>query len=339
MGRSLIGLGISLVSLYLVFSQVNLAETASILRTAILGWIVVMLIAQCVDVLLRAWRWQRLLEPIQHVRYIRTLEYLLIGYLANNVLPARLGELVRCHYLGDREHISRATALGTVVVERVIDTAVVVTIASLAILVLRVRGLVASAVLVGLAVTALLVVGLIIGLTAHRLPGADRVIAFARRWPKLVDLTGKLRGGLAVISRPRTLAEALVLSFFAWSATVVMFAAAAQALGVQLTTAQAALLASGVALATGIPSGPSNLGTFDLAAVAILGTFGVDRETSLAIALLAHASVLVITSTGGAVSLLRLGWRHNRETALADAAESADAAGVAEVADPPVASA
>ena len=54
------------------------------------------------------------------------LGYLLVGYLANNILPARLGELVRSHYLGDREGISRASALGTVVVERVVDTAVVV---------------------------------------------------------------------------------------------------------------------------------------------------------------------------------------------------------------------
>ena len=56
--------------------------------------------------------------------------YLAVGYAANNVLPARLGELVRSHYLGDREGISRTTTLGTVVVERVVDTGMVVAIAS-----------------------------------------------------------------------------------------------------------------------------------------------------------------------------------------------------------------
>ena len=200
----------------------------------------------------------------------RSSSYLLIGYLANNVLPARLGELVRCHYLGDREGISRTTVLGTVVVERVVDTAVVVAIASVAILVLHVRGVVASAVLFGLAITALLVVVLAIGIAAHRLPGAERLAATRRALADAcAELAGKLRDGLAVAGRPRTLAEALVLSLVAWSCTVVGFAAAGQALGVQLTTAEAALLASGVALATAIPSGPGNLGTFDLAAVAI----------------------------------------------------------------------
>ncbi len=133
------------------------------------------------------------------------LGYLLVGYLANNVLPARLGELVRSHYLGDREGISRASTLGTVVVERVVDTAVVVAIGAVAILVLQVRGVVASAVLVGLAITGLLVLALAAGIVAHRLPGADRVLAFAERRPRVVELARRLHDGLAVARRPRTL--------------------------------------------------------------------------------------------------------------------------------------
>ena len=273
----------------------------------------------CLDLTARAIRWQRLLAPVGHVPYGRTLQYLLIGYLANNVLPARLGELVRCHYLGDREGLSRATTLGTVVVERVVDTAVVVSIAALAIVVLQVRGLVANAVLFGLAVTALLVVILAILVAAQRLPGAERIATTAERWPRVADAARKLHGGLAVAGRPRTLAEALVFSGLAWSATVVAFAAAGQAVGVQLTTAQAALLASGVALATAIPSGPGNLGTFDLAATAIASTFGLDRERAVALAIVSHATVLVVTSVGGGAALLRLGWRPRPPAPISEA--------------------
>ncbi len=310
--RAVIGLAVSLAALAFIVRQVDLGRTADILARASLGWIAVMLLFQALDVILRAVRWQRLVEPIHHVRLLPITGYLLIGYLANNVLPARLGELVRCHYLGDREGISRTTTLGTVVVERVVDTAVVVVLASFAILVLQVRGLVASAVLIGLAITGLLVVGLAIGVAAHRLPGAERLVAFVQRWPRVHEIGGKLRGGLAVAGRPRTLAEALILSFAAWTATLLAFAAAGQSLGVQMTTAQAALLAAGVALASAIPAGPSNLGTFDLAAVAIAATFGLDAETALALALVAHASILITTSVGGAVALIALGWRGGR---------------------------
>ena len=306
--RTLVGFVVSIAALAFVLNQADLGRTADALRTVNPGWILAMLGLQAVDVLLRAWRWQRLLKPIHAVRYRPMLGYLLIGYFANNILPARLGELVRSHYVGDREGVSRTTALGTVVVERIIDTAVVVSIASLAILVLHVRGLVASAVLIGLALSGLLIVALALGLAAHRLPGVERVIGAVARWPQIGELARKLRGGLAVAGQPRVLAEAILLSLAAWAATVLAFLAAGQSLGIEMTVSQASLLAAGTALASAIPAGPSNLGTFDLAAVEIALTFGIDRDTGLALALIAHASILIITSVGGAIALLWLGW-------------------------------
>lgn len=267
-----------------------------------------------IDLVVRAVRWRRLLAPIRDVSFGATFAYLLIGYLANNVLPARLGELVRCHYLGDREGLSRATALGTVVVERVVDIAVVVAIAAAAILVLSVRGIVASAVLVGVAIGVLLAVALAVGIAAHRLPGAARVAALAERWPRIRELVTRLREGLAVAGDARTLFEALALSVVAWGATLLAFAAAGQAVGVELSIGQASLLASGVALASAIPSGPASLGTFELAAVRIAQVLGIAAAPAFAMALIVHATILLITSTGGVIALVRLGWGKSEAT-------------------------
>jgi glycosyltransferase 2 family protein len=303
-----IGLAISIFSLWFVLRDVDLGQAWAIIRTANPGWLALGLVCLSADVLIRAVRWQRLILPIQRVRYVPILGYLLVGYLANNVLPARLGELVRSHYLGDRERISRASTLGTVVVERVVDIAVLVAIAAVAILVLNVRGVVASAILVGLAVTGLLVVALAIGITAHRLPGARRLAIVVERWPSMAEGARKLRHGLAVAGRPRTLAEALVLSVAAWGATVIAFAAIGQAIGLHLLIGEASLLAAGIALATAIPSGPGYLGTYELAAVKIAEALGRSTDQAFALALLAHASVIILTSVAGAVAFLRLGW-------------------------------
>jgi len=309
--RGGIGAAISVVAIWLVLRSVDVGQTVEILRAADLGWIVLVAVFVVVDLLTRALRWQRLVAPIGHVGFLPMLAYLLIGYLANNVLPARLGELVRSHYLGDREGLSRTTTLGTVVVERVVDFVVVVAIASAAILVLSVRGIVANAVLVGVALAALLAAAIAIGVAAHRLPGAERIAVIAGRWPRVTDLAGKLRGGLAVAGRPRTLGEALVLSLLAWGATVLACAAAGQAVGIELTIGQASLLAAGVALVTAIPAGPANLGTFELAAVEIAKAVGVPPHEAFAIALLVHATILALTSVGGLVALVRLGWRRS----------------------------
>lgn len=313
--RGAIGIAISIVALFLVLRQVDLAAAGRVLVAASPSWLALVVVAYVADILLRALRWQRLLAPVHRVAYGRTLDYLLVGYLANNVLPARLGELVRSHYLGDREGVSRTTTLGTVVVERVVDTTALVAIASVAILVLQVRGVVASAVLVGIALTGLLVVGLAVALVAHRLPGADRAIVAIGRWPRVHELARRLRGGLAVASRPRTLGSAVVLSLGAWSASTIGMAAAGQSIGLQLTTAQAALLASGIALATAIPSGPGYLGTFELAGVTIGTVLGIPSDTSFALALIVHLAILAVTSTGGLVAFVRV-WRRPSATAI-----------------------
>lgn len=307
--RALLGSVISIVALALVLRSVDLGRTVDVIRAASPAWLALVAGSIGIDVLIRTVRWQRLLAPIRAVAFGHVLGYLLIGYLANNVLPARLGELVRSHYLGDREGMSRSATLGTVVVERVVDTAVVVAIAALAIIVLNVRGIVTGAVQAGAAVVALLIVMLAIGIAAHRLPGAGMAAAWIGRWPRLGQAVGRLRGGLAVAGRPRTLAEALILSVIAWGATMLAFAAAGQAVGLELRFGEAALMSSGVALASAIPAGPGYLGTYELAAFKIAEALGRPAEPAFAVALIVHVTIFLITSGGGLVALSRLGWR------------------------------
>jgi uncharacterized protein (TIRG00374 family) len=304
LARAIVGLAISAVAVYLVARQVDLAAAADVLRGANPGWVGATVACIVVDVTLRALRWQGLLAPVARLRLATVAASLLVGYLANNILPARLGELVRSHHLGDRTGVSRASILGTVVVERVVDTGALVAIASAAIVVLSVRGIVASAVLLGLALTGILVAALALALVAHRLPYADRVVAAVERWPAVVRAASQLRGGLAVAGRPRTMAGAISWSIAAWAATIVAFALAGQAIGVELTWGQAALLAAGVSLVTAIPAGPGYIGTFELAAVEIAKAVGVPADSAFALALLVHFVILAVTTIGGVVGFL-----------------------------------
>ncbi len=302
--RALLGLAISAIAIALVARQVDVAAAGDVLRGANPVFVVATVGCIVLDVTLRALRWRGLLAPVARLRLATVAASLLVGYLANNILPARLGELVRSHHLGDRTGVSRASVLGTVVVERVVDTGVLVTIASVAIVILSVRGIVASAVLLGLALTGFLVAALALALVAHRLPYADRVIATVERWPAVVRAASRLRGGLAVAGRPRTMAGAIGWSVAAWGATIVAFALAGQAIGVELTWGQAALLAAGVSLVTAIPAGPGYIGTFELAAVEIGKAVGVPADPAFALALLVHAAILGVTTIGGVTAFL-----------------------------------
>lgn len=69
----------------------------------------------------RAVRWRRLLQHIRPIPTARLFPVVVVGYMANNLLPLRLGELVRSYYVGEREDISKAAALITIFVERLLD--------------------------------------------------------------------------------------------------------------------------------------------------------------------------------------------------------------------------
>jgi glycosyltransferase 2 family protein len=326
LARAGVGILISVVALFLVIRSVDVPAAWNVLKSADPRWVAVLVVFVCSDVLLRALRWRALLAPVAAVPYGTTLASNLVGYLANNILPARLGELVRAHDLGERTGISRSTILGTIVVERVVDTVVVVAIAAIAILALSVRGIVASAILVSLAVSVLLVVAIVVGIAAHRLPGAQRAATYLDRWPRVREVLSRLRDGLSIAKDGRTMLVAVLLTITAWGCTVLAFAAAAQAVGVQPTIGQAALLSAGTNLSTAIPSAPGYVGTYELAAVTIAGSIGISRVSALAFAVLVHVTALLITSIGGAIAFAQGQRARGRRRTLAALASVAEVA-------------
>jgi hypothetical protein len=93
------------------------------MKSAHYSWLVLMFFLLMVSHVLRSWRWRYLLEPIKPGIGLRNLfSGVIVGYFVNNILP-RAGELVRPYAIGRLEMISKSTALGTIVVERIMDGA------------------------------------------------------------------------------------------------------------------------------------------------------------------------------------------------------------------------
>ena len=102
---------------------------------------------------------------------------------------------MRSHALGEGEGVSRTTVLGTVVVERIVDTVIVVALAALAVVLLDVGGVASTAVVLGRRFVGVLLIGLLVAVVSHRLPGAERVTALVARFPLVLDLGRRLREG------------------------------------------------------------------------------------------------------------------------------------------------
>jgi uncharacterized protein (TIRG00374 family) len=303
--RAVLGLAISAVAIALVLSRTDLAAVMSAIRAATSALLALTIVATCLDLACRTRRWAAILRPVKDVAAARVLGYLLIGYLANNVLPARMGELVRSHFAGDREHVSRATVLGTIVVERLIDTGVLVAIAGSCVVLLGVGGTFGVAIVTGGVLTIGLIAVVVVLQLSSRL-SLRRWSSALGRWGRLSGIAARLRTGVAVAGSPRVLMAAIGWSVLAWSATIAGFVAAGWAIGAHPSVLAVALVASGTALSTAIPAGPGYIGTFELAGTQIGQLVGIDPTHALALTLVAHASVLALTSIGGGVALIML---------------------------------
>jgi len=115
------GLLISALFIYLALRNVDMTRLWQVITSAKLFFLFLIIVLTFLQFIVRAWRWRILLEPIKTTGFMNRLCTIFIGFGANCVFPARLGEFIRANYLGHSEGISGSSAFGTLVVERLFD--------------------------------------------------------------------------------------------------------------------------------------------------------------------------------------------------------------------------
>ncbi len=116
-----LGLLISAFFLYRAISGLHLPTVADALRAANYWWLIPSVLVYFVAVWGRTWRWHYMLRPIKPISLKRLFPVVCIGYMGNNVYPARAGEVIRSYVLKRKEDVSMSASLATIVVERVFD--------------------------------------------------------------------------------------------------------------------------------------------------------------------------------------------------------------------------
>lgn len=308
----LIGLLVSLAAVWLVVHSVDLGACATVLSHADPVPLVACLAVIATQVTLRSFRWRLLLPPPPgggHIEIKRIAPPLLVGYLGNAVLPARLGEPIRAYLVARREKLDAVEAFGSVILERVVDTATLAVVACIAAVGVNAPSWIVQATALAAvgatAVTAALVVvgpGRLMFLT-RRIAGRLHIAAPAE--PVLRRLDDFARG----IDRPcrsGVVVVAAVVSAVCWMLDATTFWLVAQSIGAPVSPAAALLIGAVTVLGTALPSAPGYVGTFELAASTTAQALGVASAPALALAVLAHAVTVLPTAVAGAVSLLAM---------------------------------
>ena len=117
----LVGVAISGLFVYLAFRKSDFGKIASILVSLRYYWYIWSLAALALHLYLKSLRWQFLLSSLKQITIVSAFSNVTIGLMANNILPARLGEFVRLYSMAKTEKLSKSTVLSTLIVERLFD--------------------------------------------------------------------------------------------------------------------------------------------------------------------------------------------------------------------------
>ena len=316
--RVWIGVAFTCLCLWVSLRNVPLAEVGDALAGANL-WILVGLSApaHCLQVYVRALRWRYLTEPIKPISRGDLYRAQSVGFMTNNLVPLRIGELVRVWFLARQTRTEPAQILGTVVVERVIDVIVVLLMAGLGFALVGVGEGGNEVFARGAKIMAPAAVVPVIGLVVLRTAPAfvKRVAEAATRplSPRLADLVeaqlDRFLEGLGALHGGTHLLWIAWHSFVSWFLlSAVPMAAAMLAVGIDLGSLQQwvsvswiVLAALGVAVA--LPSAPGFVGPYQGAFVLALAPFGIDRATAFAVGALAWVVFWVTLVVQGLVAL------------------------------------
>jgi glycosyltransferase 2 family protein len=321
--RLVTGVAISAAFLAVTVSRVDLGETARALGRAAPGGILLALILVIVELTIRAQRWRVLLQPSAQVPLRSAFAYLTIGYFANLLLPARLGDVTRAYLAGRTFRISSLITLGTVVVERVSDMAVILLVVLVAGLAVAPSSEVAGwAELLAVAAVIGLAAAVVIGIGVLRSGLLDR--RFGRQIRAIVARVAE--GGTALRQR-RGAALVLGLTVLPFGVGVCTFGAISGALGLPLGPVEWAFVLGVLALSTAIPAAPGSLGTYEFAGVTALSILGIGPSQALAATVLIHVIEALPPALLGLVATLVLHVRVRDAEAAASAPVSASAEG------------
>lgn len=261
-------------------------------------WLVLAVAADVLVYVSQGWRWNILLAPVQRLPLWRSVQAIYIGLFANELLPLRSGELIRCYLVALWNRIPFPLVLSSALIERLIDGAwLIFGFAAVSLFVDLPQDLVAGVwILAGVvgAIGALLVFAVLNRRFAHH-------VTTRHRWSEVLRTAVE---GLHAMGRSRTFPMAVVASIVYLALQVVPIHAMLEGYGLDLPWGAAAVVLVVLRLGTVLPSAPGNVGLFHLFAyLGLHRVMGVDAQTAKSVAGVMFFIVTVPLLVAGAVAL------------------------------------
>ncbi|HET9914528.1 MAG TPA: lysylphosphatidylglycerol synthase transmembrane domain-containing protein [Anaerolineales bacterium] len=316
-----LGVLISIFFIWLALRGLHLEEFWDAVKQANYIWLLPGIAVYFVGVWVRAWRWHYLLSPIKKIPTQTMFPITTIGYMGNNVYPARAGEVLRAVILKRKEGVPVSASLATIIVERIFDGVVMlafifVNLPELAKLT-SASGFVGNIQQVAIIGTGVFLSALAVFLLAAMFPqvtarvGLGLIERFApkRLQEKITGIMHKFLDGLASLRSPFNVLMVFFTSVIIWLLETGKYWFVMHAFNFSVSFFALMLMNGIVNLATTIPSAPGYIGTFDAPGIAVLTAYNVEHSVAAGYTLVLHVALWLPITLLGAYYLAREGVR------------------------------
>ena len=312
LGRSA-GIAISLALLGWLLCSFDLPSVGRAFQTANFLYLIPAAFVFGFDLVMRAGRWGTLFDGDCRPGARSLFIAYMIGYFANNVLPARSGDLVRAYVLGEREGASKSMVLATVVVERIADLFVTILLLSFLLLLHPIpewpaRVSILLAVLGGSALLSMVILARWGAVLVRRVLKRIRFLP-ANLLEKIGAAGANFILGISGLRRKRNLTLFLTYTTVIWLSEIGLVWLFGLMFSLPLAFGGALFVLLSTAISMAIPSSPGSIGTFEIFTVNALKLLGITGADGLSFALLMHATTLLESSVIGVACLMESGYR------------------------------
>ena len=315
-----LGVAISAIFLFFALRGLKLGDFWESVKNAKYWWLLPGLAVYFLAVWVRAWRWHYLLKPIKSVSVRKMFPITCIGYMGNNIYPARAGEVLRAVILKRKEGVSISASLATIIVERIFDAVVMLgfvflNLPELARVASADSGFVGNIQQFALIGTGLFIGALVLFILAAMFP---RVTLRIGQWfidhllpgkvrEKAIGIMHKFLDGLAALRSPFNVLMVLLTSILIWLLETIKYWFVMHAFTFTVSFF-ALMLLNGVAnLATTIPAAPGYIGTWEAVTKAVLMAYNVPGAEALGYAVVLHVALWLPITLLGAYYMAREG--------------------------------
>ncbi len=287
------GIAVSALFTYLAVRHVDFGAFWAALKSIAWWWLAPALAALALGVFLRGLRWRLLFARETRPSVGAATSALLIGYLFNNILPARAGELARVVALHQRAGTSRVEALATAFTERLYDVLTLLALLFVSAPFLPEVTWLRRAALLAVILTALLLAVILVLAVYGERPARLALRPLARipgvSLGRIDRAAANLVQGLAALRRPGLAAPAFLLTVVSWLVLALSFWIVTLAFDLELGFGAGLLALVATGLGAVLPASPASVGVFEAATQVALRAYGVDNSTALSYAVVLHA--------------------------------------------------